>query len=108
MADISDVAGLWLAKTAGAIAGSAVSIAYLLPAGRREAAIRFAVGVVCGVVFGGTVGFKIAIELDVASYLAPFEMMLMGSGVASLCAWNAIGFVMRMLERRASSRPSEP
>ena len=103
MTDISDAAGLWLAKAGGAIAGSAISIAYFLPAGRREAAIRFAVGVVCGIVFGGTAGLKIATELGVAEHLAPFEMVLMGSATASLCAWSAIGFIIRVLERRASN-----
>lgn len=63
MADLNEAGGLWLAKTSGAIAGSAISIAYFLPAGRREAAIRFAVGVACGLVFGSTAGIKIATEL---------------------------------------------
>lgn len=101
---ISDAAGLWFAKAAGAVAGSAISIAYLLPAGRREAATRFAVGVVCGVVFGGTTGVKIATELGVAGHLAPFETVLMGSAASSLCAWSAIGFVMRAMERRSVTR----
>ncbi|GAA4521987.1 DUF6107 family protein [Chelativorans composti] len=101
MADLNEAGGLWLAKTSGAIAGSAISIAYFLPAGRREAAIRFAVGVACGLVFGSTAGIKIATELGVAEYLAPFEMVLMGSATASLCAWNAIGIAVRMLDRRA-------
>ncbi|GGA75958.1 hypothetical protein GCM10011385_32480 [Nitratireductor aestuarii] len=104
MADINDAAGLWLAKTSGALAGSAISVAYFLPAGRREAAIRFAVGVTCGLVFGSTAGLKIATELGVAEYLAPFEMVLMGSSAASLCAWNAIGLVLRLMERRAAGR----
>lgn len=95
MTDINDAGGLWLAKSLGAMAGSAISIAYLLPVGRREAAIRFAVGVVCGVVFGGTAGLKITTELGLAGHLAPFEMVLMGSAMASLCAWGAIGFIMR-------------
>jgi hypothetical protein len=104
MTDLGDAAGLWLAKTTGAVAGSAISIAYFLPAGRREAAIRFAVGVVCGIVFGGTAGLKIATELGVAEHLAPFEMVLMGAASASLCAWSAIGFITRTLERRQSAR----
>ncbi len=57
---ISEAAWLWAAKGAGAVAGSAISLAYILPQGRREAAVRFAVGVVCGLVFGGTAGLKIA------------------------------------------------
>ena len=58
---------LWLAKVAGAVGGSAISLAYILPHGRREAATRFAVGVVCGLVFGGTAGLKIAAELGISA-----------------------------------------
>ena len=66
MTDMSQTAWIWLAKGAGAVAGSAISLAYILPHGRREAAARFAVGVVCGLVFGGTAGLKIATELGIA------------------------------------------
>jgi hypothetical protein len=90
MTDISEAAWLWAAKGAGAVAGSAVSLAYILPQGRREAAVRFAVGVVCGLVFGGTAGLKIALELDVEGLIGPVETMLMGSAAASLCAWWAL------------------
>jgi hypothetical protein len=100
MSAMNDAAWLWLAKGAGAVAGSAVSVAYLLPSGRREAAIRFAIGVVCGLVFGGTAGLKIASELGVEHVLAPIELVLMGSAAASLCAWWALGFLIRALERR--------
>lgn len=95
MTDISQTGWLWIAKGAGAVAGSAVSLAYILPHGRREAATRFAVGVVCGLVFGGTAGLKIAAELGIEGLIGPMEMMLMGSASASLCAWWALGFVMR-------------
>lgn len=100
MTDISGTAWLWAAKGAGAVAGSAVSLAYILPQGRREAAARFAVGVVCGLVFGGTAGLKIAVELGVDGLLGPAETMLMGSAAASLCAWWALGAVMRVLRRK--------
>jgi hypothetical protein len=99
-----DPAWLWLAKGAGAVAGSAISLAYVLPSGRREAAIRFAVGAACGLVFGGTVGLKIATELGIDDALGAAELMLMGSAAASLSAWWAIGFVMRALERSRSMR----
>ena len=36
---MSDTHVMWVAKGAGAIAGSAISLAYLLPSGRREAAL---------------------------------------------------------------------
>ena len=98
MSDFSNATLLWVAKAVGAVAGSAVSLAYILPHGRREAACRFAVGVVCGLVFGGTAGLKIAAELGVEGRIGPNEMMLMGSAAASLCAWWALGFVMRAFE----------
>lgn len=100
MTDITDGAWLWAAKGAGAVAGSAISLAYLLPRGRREAAIRFAVGVACGLVFGGTAGVKIATELGIAASIGAGETLLMGSAAASLCAWWGLGFVMRSFERR--------
>jgi hypothetical protein len=96
-----ETAWLWLAKGAGAVAGSAISLAYVLPSGRREAAIRFAVGAACGLVFGGTVGLKVAKELGIAGALSAAELMLMGSAAASLFAWWAIGFVLRAMARRA-------
>jgi hypothetical protein len=98
MSDISDT-WLWAAKGAGAVAGSAISLAYILPRGRREAAVRFAVGVACGVVFGGTAGLKIATELGIEERLGAGELVLMGSAAASLCAWWAVGLVARALRR---------
>ena len=95
MTDVTQAAWLWAAKGAGAVAGSAISLAYVLPKGRREAAIRFAVGTVSGLVFGGTAGIKISTELGIAEVLGPSEATLMGSAAASLCAWWAIGVVMR-------------
>ncbi len=88
---MNDTTWLWLAKLAGAAAGSAISLAYVLPGGRREAAIRFAVGVACGLVFGGTAGLKIATELGIAQTIGDGELVLMGSAAASLCAWWALG-----------------
>lgn len=99
MSEVSQDAWLWAAKGAGAVAGSAVSLAYILPQGRREAAVRFAVGVVCGLVFGGTAGLKIAVELGVEKLIGPVETMLMGSAAASLCAWWALGPLLRGFER---------
>lgn len=96
---MTDAATLWLARGAGAVAGSAISLAYMLPEGRRDAAIRFAVGLVCGLTFGGGVGLKLAAELDLGPVLGQAEMILMGSAVASLCAWWALGFVMRLFVR---------
>jgi hypothetical protein len=95
---------LWLAKLAGAVVGSAISLAYLLPRGPREAAIRFAVGVACGLVFGGTAGLKIATELGIAKTLGDGELVLMGSAAASLCAWWALGLVSRALQKWLPAR----
>ena len=99
MSDVSNDALVWAAKGAGAVAGSAISLAYILPQGRRVAGVRCAVGVVCGRVFGGTAGVKIAVELGVQHWLGTAETMLMGSAAASLCAWWAVGAVIRVLER---------
>jgi undecaprenyl pyrophosphate phosphatase UppP len=96
---MNDAAWLWAAKLCGAVAGSAISLAYILPAGRRDAAARFAVGVVCGMVFGGTAGLKIANELGIDRTISDAELLVMGSAVASLCAWWALGFIKRGLER---------
>lgn len=99
MTDLSQPYWTWVAKGAGAIAGSAISLAYVLPHGRRDAAIRFAVGVVCGLVFGGTAGLKIATVLEIEDALGPRELVLMGAAAASLCAWWALGFLMRTFQQ---------
>ncbi|MBB5703715.1 hypothetical protein FHS76_003625 [Ochrobactrum daejeonense] len=105
MTDLNDTvlasgpAWIWFAKMAGAVAGSAVSLAYMLPHGRREAAIRFAVGIICGMVFGGAAGVKIAEALALDGLLGRAELMLMGSAAASLAAWSALGVFRRFAER---------
>lgn len=99
MSNISDVAWLWVAKGAGALAGSAVSLAYMLPKGRREAVVRFVVGLICGLAFGGAAGVKIATELQIGNELGETELMLMGSAAASLAAWSALGILARFAER---------
>ena len=104
MSDINDTAWLWAAKGAGALAGSAISLAYLLPRGRREAALRFAVGVVSGLVFGGTVGVKIATELGIDGVLNSSDILMMGSAAASVTAWWALGFLMGGFEHGFSGR----
>lgn len=104
MTDYAEAAWLWAAKGTGAVAGSAISLAYILPKGRREAAIRFAVGLACGLVFGGAAGLKIVTELGIAGAIGAGETMLLGSAAASLCAWWALGLVMRVLERGGKRR----
>jgi hypothetical protein len=98
MTPISDTASIWAAKGAGAVAGSAVSLAYMLPRGRREAAIRFAVGIVCGLVFGGAAGLKLSAELGIDGGIGDAEIMLMGSAAASLAAWSALGVLKRFAD----------
>ena len=92
---MSDAVWLWAAKAGGAVAGSVISLAYVLPAGRREAALRFGIGLASGLVFGGTAGVKIAVELGIEDSLGPYELVLMGAAAASLCAWWALGLIMR-------------
>ena len=97
---MTDAAWIWAAKGAGAVAGSAISLAYILPRDGREAAVRFAVGLVSGLVFGGAAGLKIAVELGIEDDIGSGEMMLMGSAVASLCAWWALGAIFRVFRNR--------
>jgi hypothetical protein len=100
--------GLWVAKAAGAIAGSAISIAYVLPRGRREAAIRFLTGVTGGVLLGTTIGAHVAKRLGVTDVLDPFEIVLMGSGLASVFFWWAIGIVFKSGDGLLADRPRRP
>jgi len=95
----SDASLVWFAKIVGAVAGSAVSLAYMLPNDKREAAIRFAVGIICGMVFGGAAGVKIAETLSLQTLLGRAELMLMGSTAASLAAWSVLGILKRFAER---------
>lgn len=99
MSEFAETAWIWAAKGAGAVAGSAISLAYILPRGRREAAIRFCVGTACGLVFGGAAGLKLVAELGIAEAIGPAETMLLGAAAASLTAWWALGFVMRAFKR---------
>ncbi|MBZ9600408.1 DUF6107 family protein [Phyllobacterium chamaecytisi] len=103
----SDAAWILAAKAAGAIAGSAVSLAYMLPRDKSEAAIRFIVGIVCGLAFGGVAGIKIAAELDIGGELGKTELMLMGATAASLAAWTALGIFARIAARIGESKPPQ-
>lgn len=101
MTDMTPTAWLWAAKGGGAAAGSALSLVYMLPKSRREAAARFAAGMIAGLVFGATAGLKIANELGVAGSLGEAELALMGSAAASLSAWWALGALSRVFSRIA-------
>ncbi len=95
----SDIAWLWFAKVAGAIAGATVSVLYMPPRGRREAAARFAVGIICGIVFGGAASVKIMKALTLEAVIGRTELMLIGSTSASLASWSALGVFKRFRER---------
>ncbi|WP_306118137.1 MULTISPECIES: DUF6107 family protein [unclassified Roseitalea] len=103
MSEIPANGSLWLAKAVGAVAGSAISLAYLLPHTRREAAIRFLTGVAAGFVFGTTVGVAIADRFGIAEVLSEVETVLMGAAVASLTIWWALGVAIRAADRRTGS-----
>jgi hypothetical protein len=99
MSDFSNDAGLWVERAIGASAGAAVSLIYLLPKNRREAASRFLTGLACGMTFGGPAGAWIVGRLELAGTLSASEIMLSGSAAASLCAWWGLGILSRLAER---------
>ncbi len=93
---------LWLffAKGIGAVLGSAVSLAYILPRGRREAAIRFGTGVSIGVLFGPAAGAWLLGYFELQAHLTRFEAVMTGSAAASLCAWWALGLLQRIFTQK--------
>ncbi|MBB3539754.1 DUF6107 family protein [Rhizobium sp. BK399] len=99
MTDLSNDAGLWATRALGASAGAAVSLVYLLPKSRREAASRFFTGLACGTIFGGPTGICIAERLALADRLSASEIVLSGSAAASLCAWWGLGILSRIAGR---------
>ena len=92
---------IWAAKGAGATVGSAISLAYLLPRGPREAFVRFFIGLTTGLVFGSTMGLWLSDKLALSGRLPESELALIGSAVASLSAWWALGALKRFAERIA-------
>ena len=92
---------LLLSKAIGAIAGSLISLAYVLPRGRREAMLRLSVGVVSGLVFGSTAGIKIADAFGLLGRISGVEVTLMGATFTSLSAWWALGVLQRLAERNS-------
>jgi len=105
--DLPDSVWLVIAKGLGSILGPAVSLVYILPRGRREAAIRFAVGVSVGILFGPAVGAWLIDSLGLADSLTRLELVLTGSAAASLCAWWGLGVLRRIFESRAEARKSK-
>lgn len=94
--EIPEQIWVFIAKSIGAICGSAISIAYLLPANRREAFLRFVVGITVGMMFGTFVGIKLADYLGVMQLLSTVEVALSGAAMASLCAWWGLGIMARL------------
>lgn len=99
MADFGSDPGLWMAKGAGAVAGAAVSLVYMLPRGRREAASRFVTGVVFGLIFGGPTGVWLAARLGIAGQLSGGELVMSGAAAASMMAWWVLGAAVRVAKR---------
>lgn len=106
MTDITPASTVWLAKIAGAVAGSAISLAYLFPKTRREAATRFLTGVTGGVVFGTTAGVAVAERLAISDVLSDIETVLMGAALASVSIWWAMGFAIRLADRNGGHSKS--
>ncbi len=94
----------WLARAVGAVLGSAISIAYLLPSTRREAALRFLTGLGVGLVFGTLTGHKLALQLELQNILSPVEITLIGATTASLCAWWSLGILSRLASRYGNAQ----
>nr|WP_316653290.1 DUF6107 family protein [uncultured Gellertiella sp.] len=112
MTDLAGAGGLWAQRLAGSSAGAAVSLIYLLPKSRREAASRFFTGLACGLVFGGPAGLWLAGLMKSGEALQPSELMLSGSAAASLGAWWGLGILSRLASRYgrpgpAGSKPEE-
>ena len=94
---------VWMARVAGALAGSAISLGYLLPRRKREAFLRFGTGVVAGLVFGAPVGIHLMRFMDMQGEITRIEMNLIGATLVSLCAWSALGIASRLMRRNGLS-----
>ena len=99
MTEFSPDGGVLSARLIGAVAGSAISLVYLLPKGRREAAVRFLTGVTCGMIFGGPMGVWCARQLALEESLTSAEIMLAGATLASFLAWWGLGLLVRLTAR---------
>ncbi|OLP47867.1 DUF6107 family protein [Allorhizobium taibaishanense] len=99
MTDFTPGTPLWGVRLAGALAGSAISLIYLLPRTQREAASRFFTGLACGLIFGGATGQWLARKLDILQGLSGAEVVLAGATLASLSAWWVLGVLARLAKR---------
>lgn len=99
MIDLGSDPGIGIANVLGATAGTGISLIYLLPKTRREAASRFLTGVSFGLIFGGPMGLWLTTRLGIGGKLSGPEIMLAGSAAASLCAWWVLDVLARVAER---------
>lgn len=97
--NLPEEAWVFIAKAVGAICGSAISVAYLLPKNRREAFLRFIVGITIGMIFGTSAGLKLADYLEIAERVSAVEIALSGGAIASLSAWWGLGVLSRFATR---------
>jgi hypothetical protein len=96
MSDFPPEAPLWGARVCGAVAGAAISLVYLLPRSKREAASRFFTGLAFGLIFATPTGQWLARQLDLMEGLSSPEIMLSGATMASLMAWWVLGALSRL------------
>jgi hypothetical protein len=104
MADLAHDPAFWMERAAGASAGAAISLVYMLPKGRREAVTRFVTGLVSGVVFGGPAGVWLSHRLGISAFLTASEIMLSGAAAVSLTAWWGLGLLERLAKRSGRGR----
>ncbi|MDQ0454290.1 DUF6107 family protein [Rhizobium paknamense] len=104
MSDFGSDPHLWSARMTGAVAGAAISLVYLLPRSRQEAASRFLTGVAFGMIFGGPTGQWLGQRLGLLENLSGPEIMLGGATTASLMAWWALGALSRIAGRFGRER----
>lgn len=91
---------VWIVRTIGALAGSAIALAYLLPRRKREAFLRFTVGFVSGLVFGAPAGLHLVRFLGVRDEVTRLEVNLMGAAAVSLTAWWVLGMAAKLMRQR--------
>ncbi|MBX9468260.1 MAG: DUF6107 family protein [Rhizobium rhizophilum] len=108
MTDFGHDGGVTSARLIGAVAGSAISLVYLLPKHRREAAVRFLTGLACGLIFGGPTGVWGAGQLGIEARLSPAEIMLAGATLASFTAWWGLGVLVRLTGRAGDKVGGSP
>ncbi len=106
MTDFAPEPGLAALRLAGAAAGAAVSLVYLLPKSGREAASRFLTGLACGLIFGPSAGLWLAKQAGLDGLLSTPEQFLTGSAAASLSAWWVLGALVRLAGRYGGPRNS--